>query len=965
MVKQMRENELANKRRDCAFLFSVVMPVYNVEDYLEEAIDSILRQSIGFKDNVELILVDDESKDSSADICRRYAEKYPSNVKFIQQKNQGPAVARDKGAAVAQGKYLSLPDSDDKLSKNALKSVYDFFERHYDEIDVVTIPWEYFEARTGRDHPLNGKFYADRVIDLKEDYSDIVTAVAPSFFKAEVFEKHRSHPEVGKYAEDLRFMGEVLLDKLKYGVVRGATYYYRKRHSQTSSQDQNIMDPFFYLNTPKTAVGSLLNYAQKQHKTVPKFIQYMAMYDLQWRIKRFGCEALNAEEIKEYQSILTSLVKRIDDDVITSVRNIHPEHKIFALDLKYDFKKRRITQSGFTLKYDDVVIDENYMGGNRIYIDFIEQVGDDIKIESNYLGLVDTAKVEVRVGQKVIKPKTVDRKPKNLRMFADKTISFPSRGFVFTVSLEDALGEDVRFYSDSSDDALVVETKRHSGLSQRNKYSYAVRQNFISLKKRSAIGFARRSFLLHLFLELRYLFVLFFRINMRNIPHPVKLKWHMLPMGRPASYPRRLLYKLLRVVLFIPMFASSIASSGIKNATSLFVMPFVHRIRANVYSVALRILYYVTLPYYRRKNLWMFIDRTFEADDSAEILFEYTLKQKNPNITPFFTLKKECVDFERVSKIGWTVPLLSQKQKLLFLHSKKVISSHADDVMTNPFLGLSADFNDLYKFDFIFLQHGIIKDDISDWLNRYNKNIKLFVTSAKREYQSLLDYQYFYDESVVKLTGLPRYDKLTNKPENKIALAPTWRNHLALKVQDADRGHSLDFKDTYYYKYYQSFISNERLNNALKKHGYTMQFYIHPSFRAQHVDFKPGKYVEVKKVPYDYSKVKGMSKLMITDFSSVVFDFAYLHKPIIYGQFDEDIYWEKHMSNPGYFSYRKDGLGPVTTDLDTTVDKVIDYLKTGCKLEDVYSKRIESFFAFNDKNNAKRVYEEIINQETR
>lgn len=946
------------------FLFSVVMPVYNVEDYLDEAVESILKQTIGFKKNVELIFVDDGSTDSSPEICKKYQKKYPGNVKLIQQKNQGPAVARDRGARVARGKYLSLPDSDDRLSRNALKKVYEFFEKHYDEVDVVTIPWEYFEARIGRDHPLNGKFYADRVVDLSVNYSEMVGSVAPSFFKSDIFKTHKPNPQVGKYSEDLRFMGEVLLDKQKYGVVRTATYYYRKRMSQTSSQDGNIVDPFWYLNTPRTAIKSLFDYAKSRYDEVPRFIQFMVMYDLQWRIKQYGGDVLNSEEIVKYQNILIDLVKQLDDDIITSVWNIGPKQKIFILGLKHGSKKRKIIQSGTTLKYNDLVIDSKYRGGNQIFVDFINQAGKNVIVETNYLGLADDVKVYAQAGRKIYEPKVVERKPSKVKMFVNKTVNFPSRGLVFTIPIKDVTGKNLRFFANIAEAPLDIETKRFSGLSQKNLYSYSIRPSFISLKRRkTAVFFTRRSLLRRIAYELRYLMVLLVRFNMNILPYPVKLRWHLLPEGQDVGLFRKTLYRLLHLIMLGPMFIKAMFKSGIKNTLRLFLLPIAHQAYANIYTSLFRMLYYITAPYYGRKNLWMFMDRTFEADDSAEILFEYTIGQNNQRITPYFTIKKDSPDFERLSKIGWTVPFLSQHQKLLFLHSKKVISSHADDVMINPFLGLLADINDLYHFDYIFLQHGIIKDDISDWLNRYNKDIKLFVTSVRGEYQSLLDYQYFYDKSVVKLTGLPRYDRLHNKPENKVALAPTWRNHLALLVTDADRGYSSQFKDTYYYKYYQSLISDKVLNSALKAHGYTMQFYIHPSFKAQYVDFGPGKSVEVKKLPYDYKEVKSTSKLMVTDYSSVVFDFAYLRKPIIYSQFDEETFWSMHMSDPGYFSYRKDGLGPVMENLRGTVDEIIEYLENDCNLEDKYAKRIEKFFAFNDKENAKRVYDEMLKQD--
>jgi len=942
--------------------FSVIIPVFNTEKYIAETLESIIRQSIGFKKNVEIILVDDGSSDSSPEICKKYQNKYPHNIKYIRQKNKGPAVARDVGASNATGKYLSFPDSDDKLSRNAFKKVYSFFEKHYDEIDIVTIPWEYFEARIGGDHPLNDKFYRDRIVDLTKNYTEIVGSVAPSFFKKEVFEKHKSSPKVGKYSEDLRFMGQALLDKQRYGIVCSATYYYRKRESQTSSQDGNTLDLFWYLETPKTAIIDLLKYAKDKYGNIPKFIQFLAMYDLQWRIKRFGDNAISLRNIAKYQKLLISIIKQIDEDIIVAVRNISPEVKIFILDLKNDFKKRSIKQSGDNLHYNNIRLPDTYRGGSIINIDFIKRHGKKVIIEANYLGLADDVSLRAVSGSRTYKPKELVRKPNILKVFLDRRINYPSRGYIFEIPLSHLINHSLEFYVNFLDKPLSVSTRRFTGLSN-NKYAYVVKQGFIVEKKEDKIFFKNNRTLWRILYELRYMFFLLFRFNISviyRLPRPEKLKRRMMYKNDNFNRFESLKYNVL-LSLSLPFIAiESTFRNGLQATVSNYIMPFIHQIWANIYSVFFRTMYYITAPYYFNKNIWLFMDRTFEADDSAEILFEYVINQNNPNVTPIFTIKKDAPDFTRLSKIGKTIPFLSQYQKLLFLHSKKVISSHADDIIINPFQGLVNDLLDLYRFDYVFLQHGIIKDDISDWLNRYNKNIKLFVTSVIGEYQSILDYQYFYDESVVKLTGLPRYDKLDNKPENKIALAPTWRQHLAIDVADADRGHAVAFKETYYYKYYQSFISDNRLNEALEKHNLTMQFYIHPSFKAQYIDFKPGKSVQIKKLPYDYKKVKSVSKLMITDFSSVVFDFAYLRKPIIYGQFDEDIFWKMHMSRPGYFSYRKNGLGPVTTDLTSTVDKIIEYIENDFKLEKKYKNRIEKFFAFDDNNNSKRVYKEIL-----
>lgn len=103
------------------------------------------------------------------------------------------------------------------------------------------------------------------------------------------------------------------------------------------------------------------------------------------------------------------------------------------------------------------------------------------------------------------------------------------------------------------------------------------------------------------------------------------------------------------------------------------------------------------------------------------------------------------------------------------------------------------------------------------------------------------------------------------------------------------------------------------------------------------------------------------NKLLITDFSSVAFDFAYLRKPVIYCQFDADNFFNGgHDYKRGYFDYERDGFGEVEYDLESTVDRIIEYMENDCKLKDKYRERIDKFFAFNDQNNCQRVYEEII-----
>src|SRR5690606_14472161 len=97
------------------YKLSVIMPIYNVEDYVGEAIDSVLGQSIGRNENIEIILIDDGSVDGSVDICKSYAEQYPDRVSYVRKENGGVSSARNLGLAKARGKYIHFFDGDDLL----------------------------------------------------------------------------------------------------------------------------------------------------------------------------------------------------------------------------------------------------------------------------------------------------------------------------------------------------------------------------------------------------------------------------------------------------------------------------------------------------------------------------------------------------------------------------------------------------------------------------------------------------------------------------------------------------------------------------------------------------------------------------------------------------------------------------------------------------------------------------------
>ena len=151
-------------------------------------------------------------------------------------------------------------------------------------------------------------------------------------------------------------------------------------------------------------------------------------------------------------------------------------------------------------------------------------------------------------------------------------------------------------------------------------------------------------------------------------------------------------------------------------------------------------------------------------------------------------------------------------------------------------------------------------------------------------------------------------------------------------------------------------VNNEKLISKAKEKNYEIIFKPHPKV-YDYIDlFDENDYVKI-----DYDKVKyqtlfNHSSLMITDYSSVAFDFAYLYKPVIYYQYGSDYHFDL---NESYFNYETMGFGEIAKTEEELVDLIIDYIENECKIKYIYRNRITDFFQYHDKNNCKRTHDQI------
>ena len=365
----------------------------------------------------------------------------------------------------------------------------------------------------------------------------------------------------------------------------------------------------------------------------------------------------------------------------------------------------------------------------------------------------------------------------------------------------------------------------------------------------------------------------------------------------------------------------------------------------------------------KKRPVWLFADRLNDADDSARVLFEYVNKNKLP-ADSFFILSSSASQYDEISKYGKTVEPFSRQHLLLYLVCDMVISSQCNGVIENPFLNKCEEVRDLYhNHKIVFLQHGVIKDDMSEVLNRFNTGIDVFITSADKEWQSIVNGNYNYTCEQVWLTGLPRFDRLVSEGENTVLIMPTWRREYMHNVWDEDikdyvwRPNDRFYTSRYYLRW-SRFLNSKYIKYIHEKTKFEFVFAPHPLVK-RYFKINDDGFLKVAKSD-SYKDLYSGASILITDYSSAVFDGVYLNKPVIYYQFDKKEFYKNHTYKKGYFDYHKDGFGPVCR-TNFSLFFMLLCLSSDVKwINNKYKKRADTFLKFRDNKCCERICNRLI-----
>lgn len=298
-----------------------------------ETIDSVINQTIGFEENIQIILVNNGSTDNSEKICKTYLKKHPNNIDYLYQQNKGVVEARNAGIRKIKKKYVNMLDSDDKWSLTAFEIAYNFFEEHYDAIDLLSCRVKLFE-RINNYHFLDYKFYEDRIADITEEYTIPQLFINSVFIKAREIRKCTAKTSI---SEDAIFATEIILKKGRYGILRSCEYLYRKSNRFDSVIDNRFKNYDYYIPFINVVCNGLFNQSIKKYGTIIPYFQYAVAHLCRKRATFVHSKpnVLIEEEWVEYKKILLELLNKIDDKFIFELKKVPISEKAALLALKY------------------------------------------------------------------------------------------------------------------------------------------------------------------------------------------------------------------------------------------------------------------------------------------------------------------------------------------------------------------------------------------------------------------------------------------------------------------------------------------------------------------------------------------------------------------------------------------------------------------------------------------------------
>lgn len=882
-------------------LISLVIPVYNVAAYLPEFLSSLEKQEFPITE-IDIVFVDDGSPDDSATLIQQWIDRVGVPATLVRKANGGLSSARNAGLDVATGRWVSFPDPDDVLAADYLKVIAEFITSSSSaEVQLIAANLLILDDETGlvtNSHPLRRKFAKGRrIVSLDADPDSIHLQAASAFYRLAMLNRFglRFDHEIRPNFEDA-FLTAVYLS-----------------HAE---QPRVAVIPEAHYQYRRRSDGSSL--VQSSWTNSEKYTLLPRQGYL--RLLRMIAAERGHVPIWVQNLVIYDLIFYLREDA-----KIHSGTAQAGPEVLAQFHR---TLEEIAEHLDVGVIDEFtasdssrqvrkaiLLGAKHAFprpaeVSVTRYDHDQHLCRISYYFTGDLPDEDFRIDASAVTPSFAKVRSVvylGRTMMLERIAWVPLERGRLTVALDGvAKGITIADYTQPQDTISRAE----------------VTQAFLRKRRDSS---AR--------------------------PQEVRV-----PIAG-----RSVRARLVRVVSGQPAFLRPLSALHLHRTVRLTALEW--KRLAGVRYTRLRAA--GPLARQRYRSAWLLLDRDSQAQDNAEHLYRY-LRREQPAVNAWFVLSPTSTDWPRLQKDGFRlIEHGSQEHRLALLNADHVVSSQIDHYVVRP---LNRRDYGKHRWRYTFLQHGVTKDDLSRWIN--HKPIDLMVTATPDEHATLVDDHtpYIYTEREVRMTGFPRHDRLLRMAAEptevlrELLIMPTWRRDLLGKPAAGgnDRLSVDGFWQSGYATAWLDVIASERLYKAADRAGWTITFIPHPNMQTYVAHNPLPPHVAVHSFSaVDIQRQLARAALLLTDYSSMAFEMAYLHRPVVYYQFDQQTFFNgNHAYRKGSWSYEDNGFGPVTVDAVGAIDAIEAIAERG-SAEARYAERMRRTFTRRDGRCSQRTYEAI------
>lgn len=286
---------------------SIIVPVYNVEEYIDKCLKSLVNQTL---DDIEIIVINDGSPDNSQKIIDKYVKKYPKKVKSYIKENGGQGSARNYGLKYASGEYIAYVDSDDYVEKDMYKDMYTLAKKENSDIVICGNSVVSMDSKIIKIEP--SIIYNDKNLDILFGKM----AVWNKIYKKDLLLKNNIEFRSKVWYEDIDFTTKLLFDNVNISFIDKPFYDYLLRPGSTMN-NSNINRNLELIQ----AFDEMINYFKKKniYEEVYDKLEFLCLYHL------YICgitRVINADtNFKEKKVIINKFIEYIDNNFKTFKSN--------------------------------------------------------------------------------------------------------------------------------------------------------------------------------------------------------------------------------------------------------------------------------------------------------------------------------------------------------------------------------------------------------------------------------------------------------------------------------------------------------------------------------------------------------------------------------------------------------------------------------------------------------------------